>query len=151
MLAGLIGQEAQALTAAVEVAGATEDGRIKTGDDLDVWEHRLEERVAADTSIADTDREAIIRARFAAPSPLITISKSEGGIARYSSGGVRVSADPQAGIMATENRPTALVDVTIAFVFAATSTTSPLGIHYYAIAFSGVAPVRHSARLAVVR
>ena len=63
VLAGLIGQEAQHLTAAVEVAGATEGGRIETGDDLDVWEHRLEERVASDTSIADTDREAIIRAR----------------------------------------------------------------------------------------
>jgi hypothetical protein len=34
-----------------------------TGDDLDVWEHQLEERVAADTSIRETDREAIIRAR----------------------------------------------------------------------------------------
>jgi hypothetical protein len=34
-----------------------------TGDDLDVWEHRLEERVASDTSIRETDREAIIRAR----------------------------------------------------------------------------------------
>jgi hypothetical protein len=36
---------------------------FKTGDDLDLWEHRLEERVAADTSIGDSDREAIIRAR----------------------------------------------------------------------------------------
>lgn len=63
MLAGLIGQEAQALTSAVEIAGATVGDRIKTGDDLDVWEHRLEQRVAADTSIGDTDREAIIRAR----------------------------------------------------------------------------------------
>ena len=58
-----LGQEAQALTAAVEVASVSEGDRIKTGDDLDVWEHRLEERVAADTSIIDTDREAIIRAR----------------------------------------------------------------------------------------
>ena len=56
-----IGSEAQALISAVEVAGATEGG-IKTGDDLDVWEHRLEERVAA-TRPLDTDREAIIRAR----------------------------------------------------------------------------------------
>jgi predicted restriction endonuclease len=32
-------------------------------DDLDVWAHRLEERVASDTSIRETDREAIIRAR----------------------------------------------------------------------------------------
>jgi hypothetical protein len=63
VLAGLIGQEAESLSRAVELGGATDDGRIKTGDDLDVWEHRLEERVAADASIGDTDREAIIRAR----------------------------------------------------------------------------------------
>jgi hypothetical protein len=63
VLAGLIGQEARPLTSAVGVAGATEGNRIKTGDDLDIWEHRLEERVVADTSIGDTDREAIIRAR----------------------------------------------------------------------------------------
>jgi len=36
---------------------------MTTGDDLDLWERRLEERVAADTSIRDTDREAIITAR----------------------------------------------------------------------------------------
>src|SRR5664279_4153876 len=47
--------------------------------------------------------------------------------------------------------PDRLVDGTIASVFAAVSTTSPLGIHYYAIAVSGVAPARLSARLAVVR
>jgi hypothetical protein len=61
VLAGLIGQEAQPLTAGVDLAGATEGDRIKTGDDLDVWEHRLEERVAADMSIDETDREAIIQ------------------------------------------------------------------------------------------
>jgi putative restriction endonuclease len=63
VLAGLIRQEAQAITAAVEVAANTESGRIKTGDDLDIWEHRLVEKVATDTSIGDTEREAIIRAR----------------------------------------------------------------------------------------
>jgi putative restriction endonuclease len=63
VLASLIGQEAQPLTVGVDLAGAAVGDRIKTGDDLDVWEHRLEERVAADTSIGDTDREAIIRAR----------------------------------------------------------------------------------------
>jgi len=63
VLVGLIGQEAQRLTSAVEVAATAEDDRINTGDDLDVWEHRLEERVAGDISMADTDREAIIRAR----------------------------------------------------------------------------------------
>ena len=34
-----------------------------SGDDLDIWEHRLEERVTADISVTDTEREAIIRAR----------------------------------------------------------------------------------------
>ena len=59
----MIGQEAQHLISAVDIAGGVQGGRIKTGDDLDIWEHRLEERVAADTSIGETDREAIIRAR----------------------------------------------------------------------------------------
>lgn len=43
--------------------GATEGDQIKTGDDLDVWEHRLDERVASDTSAGDNERGAIIRAR----------------------------------------------------------------------------------------
>jgi hypothetical protein len=63
VLGGLIGQEAKRLTAAVGAVGEREIDRIKPGDDLDIWEHRLEERVASDTSIGDTDREAIIRAR----------------------------------------------------------------------------------------
>jgi putative restriction endonuclease len=62
VLAGLIGQEARPLITAADVTSATGDP-IKHGDDLDVWEHRLEEKVAADASIGDTDREAIIRAR----------------------------------------------------------------------------------------
>jgi predicted restriction endonuclease len=33
------------------------------GDDLDVWERRLEEQVQSDTSVRETDREAIVRAR----------------------------------------------------------------------------------------
>jgi hypothetical protein len=62
-LAGLIGAEAQPFMAVVDVPAGAADDRVVTGDDLDVWEHRLEERVAADTSIRETDREAIIRAR----------------------------------------------------------------------------------------
>ena len=61
VLAGLIGAEARPFMSAAEITAAGE--RMITGDDLDVWEHRLEERVAADASIGDTDREAIIRAR----------------------------------------------------------------------------------------
>ncbi len=34
-----------------------------TGDDLDVWERRLEEQVESDVSVPETDREAIVRAR----------------------------------------------------------------------------------------
>jgi len=61
MLAGLIGGEARPFISATEIAGVDAGDRMLTGDDLDVWEYRLEE--AADTSIVDTDREAIIRAR----------------------------------------------------------------------------------------
>jgi hypothetical protein len=56
-MAGLIGREARLLASAVEVAATTEGDRIKTGDDLDVWEHRLEKMVAGDASIGDKDRE----------------------------------------------------------------------------------------------
>ncbi len=62
VLAGLIGEEARSLILAREL----ETGlavRMTSGDDLDVWEHRLEEKIAADDSIRETDREAIIRAR----------------------------------------------------------------------------------------
>ena len=48
---------------AVDIVAGPAGDRMMASDDLDVWEHRLEERVAADTSIEDTEREAIIRAR----------------------------------------------------------------------------------------
>ena len=63
VLAGLIGAEARPFMAAADVPAGVAEARIVTGDDLDVWEHRLEERVASDMSIRETDREAIIRAR----------------------------------------------------------------------------------------
>jgi HNH endonuclease len=64
VLAGLVGEEARSFMSAPKVGAALMSGeRIVTGDDLDYWEHRLEERVAADGSIQETDREAIIRAR----------------------------------------------------------------------------------------
>jgi hypothetical protein len=62
-LAGLIGAEARPLVAANVIAPGVAGQRMTTGDDLDIWERRLEERVAADASIKETDREAIIRAR----------------------------------------------------------------------------------------
>ena len=50
------------MSAAAAPADAADD-RIVTGDGLDVWEDKLEERLASDTSIGEADREAIIRAR----------------------------------------------------------------------------------------
>ena len=63
VLAGLIGEEARSLVANAETIVGVDRGRIVTGDDLDVWERRLEEQVEIDTSVPETDREAIIRAR----------------------------------------------------------------------------------------
>jgi len=63
VLAGLIGAEARPLLVGAPSDAPMEDGRIVTGDDLDVWERRLEEQVEDDTSVNDTEREAIVRAR----------------------------------------------------------------------------------------
>jgi HNH endonuclease len=63
VLSGLIGNEVRPLLAGTSVNAAVEDGRIVTGDDLDVWERRLEEQVEIDVSVIETDREAIVRAR----------------------------------------------------------------------------------------
>jgi putative restriction endonuclease len=63
VLSGLIGEEARTLIASSSIGPALENGRIGTGDDLDVWERRLEEQVESDASVNETDREAIIRAR----------------------------------------------------------------------------------------
>src|SRR5260370_37976799 len=63
VLSGLIGNEVRPLLAGTSVDSAVEDGRIVTGDDLDVWERRLEEQVETDVSVTETDREAIVRAR----------------------------------------------------------------------------------------
>lgn len=63
VLAGLIGEEARILMARLSQDSANESQRIATGDDLDVWERRLEEQLEHDTSVQETDREAIIRAR----------------------------------------------------------------------------------------
>ena len=63
VLSGLIGDEARPLLAGGVGDTGVEDGRIVTGDDLDVWERRLEEQVKSDVSVNETDREAIVRAR----------------------------------------------------------------------------------------
>ncbi|HYY72412.1 MAG TPA: HNH endonuclease signature motif containing protein [Candidatus Bathyarchaeia archaeon] len=63
VLCGLIGEEARSFISGSETGIALENGKIVTGDDLDVWERRLEEQVEADSSVNETDRAAIIRAR----------------------------------------------------------------------------------------
>ena len=54
---GLIGQEVEPL------ANAAKSTKPMVSDDLDSWESRLEREVANDTSVPETDRTAIIRAR----------------------------------------------------------------------------------------
>jgi putative restriction endonuclease len=63
VLGGLIGEEASRLRSITEVGVAVDRERLIPGDDLNVWERRLEEQVEADTSVQETDREAIVRAR----------------------------------------------------------------------------------------
>jgi putative restriction endonuclease len=63
VLVGLIGEEARQLTIGSEDLHLSHGGKVITGDDLDVWERRLEEQVETDTTVRDTDREALVRAR----------------------------------------------------------------------------------------
>jgi hypothetical protein len=59
VLIGLIGEEVKTITTmAIAMAGEP-----VASDDLDMWEGHLEQRVAHDSSLPDTDRLAIIRAR----------------------------------------------------------------------------------------
>lgn len=60
VLAGLIGPEAQQLTAGASLITATAPPK---GDDLDYWEHKLENAIATDPSIPETEKESIIRSR----------------------------------------------------------------------------------------
>ena len=57
VLMGLIGQEVTSLTLA---AASVKPIPV---DDLDFWEHKLEEDIAIDTTVRETERQAIIRAR----------------------------------------------------------------------------------------
>ena len=57
VLMGLIGQEVEPLAMAAKTT------KPIISDDLDSWESRLEREVANDTSVPETDRTAIIRAR----------------------------------------------------------------------------------------
>ncbi len=61
VLGGLIGPEFHQLRG-VTVRQQVRDP-MRVGDDIDLWEHRLEQTVERDKNISTTDREAIIRAR----------------------------------------------------------------------------------------
>jgi putative restriction endonuclease len=63
VLSGLIGEEARPLFEGSAAVPTVENGRLATGDDLDVWERKLEEQIESDASVNETDREAIVRAR----------------------------------------------------------------------------------------
>jgi putative restriction endonuclease len=63
VIVGLIGDEARILLSRPVEAAPIESNPMVSGDDLDVWEHRLEQQVEKDRSVPETDREAIIRAR----------------------------------------------------------------------------------------
>ena len=66
VLAGLIGAEAGAMLHQAATLGLPADGQAAphpTGDDLDYWEHRLEQAVVHDAAIPETEREAIVRSR----------------------------------------------------------------------------------------
>jgi hypothetical protein len=62
VLAGLIGPEAQNLLVAAE-ARTDQETPLHVADDLDYWEHQIEQRVEKDERIPETERESIIRAR----------------------------------------------------------------------------------------
>jgi putative restriction endonuclease len=57
VLIGLVGPEATAIYTAAGNAAPN------VADDIDLWERKLERQIAADPTVGDTEREAIIRAR----------------------------------------------------------------------------------------
>lgn len=63
VLIGLIGNEARILLSKPVEIAPVDGNPMVSGDDLDIWEHRLEQQVEKDRSVPETDREAIIRAR----------------------------------------------------------------------------------------
>ena len=58
VLVGLIGQEVAPIAAAASAV------KPVAADDLDLWERRLEHQLAEDSTVPDTERQAIIRARI---------------------------------------------------------------------------------------
>ena len=62
VLAGLIGSEAQSLVMVGQSRAAVHTP-LQVGDDLDYWEHQIEQVLEQDQRIPETEREAIIRSR----------------------------------------------------------------------------------------
>jgi len=58
VLGGLIGEEARSMIAEAEACAAIESDRIVTGDELDVWESRIEQQIETDPAVNETDRLA---------------------------------------------------------------------------------------------
>ncbi len=63
LLSGLIGEEARLVVASSPADSILVDRTIAAGDDLDIWERKLEEQIKTDDSVTDTEREALVRAR----------------------------------------------------------------------------------------
>lgn len=63
VIVGIIGPEARVIITDAVQPTATATDPLRVGDDLDYWEHRIEQTVEQDATIPETDRETIIRAR----------------------------------------------------------------------------------------
>jgi len=63
VLSGLIGDETRTLLLMAESGQVLADSSVATNDDIDIWERKLEDQIETDVAMADTERDAIIRAR----------------------------------------------------------------------------------------
>jgi len=63
VVVGLIGQEARLVLSGAGQLAATSTDPLHVADDLDYWEHRLEQSVEQNDTIPETEKQAIIRAR----------------------------------------------------------------------------------------
>jgi putative restriction endonuclease len=63
VLSGLIGDETRRVLLMAESGQVLADSTVATNDDIDLWERKLEDQIETDVAIADTERDAIIRAR----------------------------------------------------------------------------------------
>jgi putative restriction endonuclease len=63
VLSGLIGEETRRIFQIAQFGQVLADRNVATNDDIDLWERKLEDQIKTNVAIADTEREAIIRAR----------------------------------------------------------------------------------------